>query len=130
MAKRSELREKIMTILYQLDMYEKNSIDLSKEDVIEENVEIESEFVNEIVSGVVEHEKEIDDLANKYLKNWTIDRIESLGRAILRMGIYEIKYTNTPDVVAVNEALELTKKYCDDSVRKIVNAVLDKIINE
>ena len=42
------------------------------------------------------------------------------------MGLYELKFTNTPEVVVINEAIELSKKYCDDAVRKIINAVLDK----
>jgi N utilization substance protein B len=43
------------------------------------------------------------------------------------MGIYELKYTDTPEIVVINEAIELAKKYCDDAVRKIINAVLDKV---
>ena len=46
------------------------------------------------------------------------------------MGIYEIKYMDTPDIVVINEAIELAKKYSDDNVKKMINAVLDKIINE
>ena len=48
----------------------------------------------------------------------------------LRMGLFEILYTDTPDVVVINEAIELAKKYSDDNVKKMINAVLDKIINE
>ena len=59
-----------------------------------------------------------------------INRLDSMGKEILRMGIYELKYTDTPDLVATNEAIELAKKYSDDSVRKMINAVLDKLINE
>lgn len=46
------------------------------------------------------------------------------------MSIYELKYTDTPDLVVINEAIELAKRYSDDSVRKMINAVLDKIVNE
>ena len=74
--------------------------------------------------------KEIDKIANQYVKDWTIDRIDKTGAAILRMGIYELKNTNTPPVVVINEAIELAKEYSDESVRKIINAVLDKIIKE
>ena len=128
--KRSELREKIMTILYQTEMYKKSNYDFDIDKVIKENIEINNDFVNDVVYGVSKHINEIDGLANKYLNNWTIDRIESIGACILRMSIYEIKYTNTPDIVAINEAIVLAKKYCDDKVKNIINAVLDKIINE
>ena len=130
MTKRSELREKIMTILYQIEMYKKNKFQFNVEDVIHENIEISNKFVNDIVLGVIEKENEIDSLANKYLKKWTIDRLDSVGAVILRMSIYEIKYTDTPDIVAINEALELAKKYSDEKVKNMINAVLDKIINE
>ena len=64
------------------------------------------------------------------MNDWTIDRIDKTGASILRMGIYELKYTDTPEIVVINEAIELAKKYSDDNVRKIINAVLDKLIRE
>ncbi len=128
--KRSELREKIMTILYQYEMYDKNNYEYNLEDVIKENLEISNDFVNDMVNGVLKNKTDLDNLANKYLNNWTIDRLDSLGAIILRMSLYEIEYTDTPKIVVINEALELAKKYSDENVRKMINAVLDKIINE
>jgi len=130
MSTRSELREKIMTILYQIDLYKRNNIEFDVDSTIKENVEIDNEFVKDIVYGVVTYMDTIDELANKYLSNWTIDRLDSEGKAILRMSIYELKYTDTPDLVVINESIELAKRYSDDSVRKMINAVLDKIVNE
>ena len=127
---RSELREKIMTILYQYEMYNKSKYDYNLEDVIKENIDISSEFVKDIVNGVLEKRNELDRIANKYLTDWTIDRLDNLGAIILRMGIYEIMYTDTPKIVVINEAIELAKKYSDDNVKKMINAVLDKLINE
>ena len=127
---RSELREKIMTILYQIDLYKTNKIDYDIDAVIKENCEIENEFVKDMVYGITTYTNELDEIANKYLQDWTINRLDSMGKEILRMGIYELKYTDTPDLVATNEAIELAKKYSDDSVRKMINAVLDKLINE
>lgn len=127
---RSELREKIMTILYQIEMYNKNKFEYKVEDIIKENINISSEFVNKLVNGVINNREEIEKKANKYLTDWTIDRLDSLGATILRMAIYEILYTDTPNVVAINEAIELAKKYSDENVRKMINAVLDKIVNE
>ncbi|NLL02368.1 MAG: transcription antitermination factor NusB [Mollicutes bacterium] len=127
---RSELREKIMTIVYQISLYKNNSLEYNIDNVIKENVEIENEFVKEMVFGVVTYYDELNTIANNYLQNWTIDRLDATGAAILRMAIYETKYTDTPSVVVINEAIELAKKYSDDSVRKMINAVLDRIINE
>ena len=127
---RTELRKKIMTILYQINVYQKNKVYYQLEDVMKENCEIENEFVKEIVYGVLTYQNEIDALANKYLKNWTIDRLGNTDQAILRMGIYELKYTETPPVVAINEAIELAKDYSDDDVRKMINAALDAIYHD
>lgn len=119
-----------MIILYQIDLYETLKTPYKIEQVIKENIEIENEFGKEIVYGVITHQKEIDEIANQYVKDWTIDRIDKTGAAILRMGIYELKYTDTPPVVVINEAIELAKKYSDEPVRKMINAVLDKMIKE
>ena len=127
---RSELREKIMTIIYQIDFYVKNKIEYDVNDVIKENLDIDNEFVKKMVHGVMDHLEEIDKIANEKLSDWTIDRLDAMGEAILRMAIYELKYEDTPDLVVINEAIELSKKYSDDNVRKMINAVLDKIVNE
>ena len=124
---RSELRKKIMTILYQMNVYDKNKISYNAEDVIKEVLEIDNEFVKDIVYGVITYKDELDSLANKYMNNWTIDRLGNTDIAILRMGIYELLYTNTPHIVSINEAVELAKNYSDDDVVKMINAVLDKI---
>lgn len=129
MANRSELREKAMTILYQITLYKKNNMVYDVEDVINENLDIDNEFVKDIVYGVVTYFDELTDLANKHLNNWSIDRLDLTGASILRMALYEIKYTETPNIVAINEAIELAKKYSDDAVRKMINAALDKVIN-
>ena len=124
---RTELRKKIMTILYQIFLYESNNIDYDVKDVIKESVPIENEFVNTIVNGVIEYKNDIDKIANKHLKDWTIDRFSKTEQAILRMGIYELVYTDTPEIVAINESVELAKEYSDEKVKNMINAVLDSI---
>ncbi len=124
---RSELRKLCMTILYQIEIYNKNHIKFDTDAVISEVSEIDNEFIKEIVYGVITYKDEIDQIANKYLDGWTIDRLGNTDSAILRMGIFELLYTDTPEVVAINEAIELAKIYSDDSVRKMINGVLDKV---
>ena len=130
METRSELRKKIMTILYQIAVFDKNKIEYNVDELIKENLEIENEFVKEIVYGTVTYKNELDNLANKYMKDWTIDRLGFTDIAILRMAIYELIYSNTPDIVVINEAIELAKAYSDDKVVKLINGVLDKIYHE
>ena len=106
MANRSELREKIMTIIYQITLYKNNKMNYNVDDVIKENIEIDNEFVKDMVYGIVTEFDSLTEIANTYLKNWTIDRLDLTGASILRMAIYEIKYMDTPKVVVINEAIE------------------------
>ena len=124
---RSELRKKIMTILYQMNVYDKNKINYSVNNIIKEVLEIDNEFVKDMVYGVITYKDKLDELANKYLNNWTIDRLGNTDIAILRMSIYELLYTDTPHIVSINEAIELAKDYSDEEVVKMINAVLDKV---
>ena len=127
---RSELREKAMIILYQIGICKDQKMDFDIEKIIKDNLDIDNEFVKDIVFGVTTYKDELDNIANKYMNNWTIERLDKTGAAILEIALYELKYTDTPEVVVINEAIELSKKYSDDSVRKIINAVLDKVIKE
>ncbi|MBQ4263585.1 MAG: transcription antitermination factor NusB [Bacilli bacterium] len=124
---RSEAREKIMIILYQIDFYIKEGIEYNVESVIKENLEIDNKFVRDIVYGVVDNCESIDGTINKYLEDWNLDRLGKTDKAILRIGTFEMLHYNTPNIVAINEAIELAKKYSDDKVVKLINATLDKI---
>ena len=124
---RTEAREKIMVILYQIDFYKKENIEYNLEDVFHENLEMDNKYVKDIVNGVLENQDKIDETINKYLDNWDLDRLGKTDRAILRLSTYEMMYYDTPKVVVINEAVELAKKYSDDKVVKLINAVLDKI---
>ncbi len=130
MKNRNELREIIMKVLYQVSILEETELDYDINDLIKEQLEIENEFVNECVSGVLKNKKDIVVLANKYLNDWTIDRLNKVDQAILELGIYELMYTETPSIVSINEAIELSKKYSEEAVTKMINGVLDKIYHE
>ena len=124
---RTEAREKIMVILYQIDFYKKENIEYNLEDVFHENLEMDNKYVKDIVNGVLENQDKIDETISKYLDNWDLDRLGNTDRAILRLSTYEMMYYDTPKVVVINEAVELAKKYSDDKVVKLINAVLDKV---
>ena len=124
---RHELRYKAMTILYQTFLYDNNNIDYSINNIIEEQMNENNEFVGKLVNGVITNRNEIDELANKYLEDWDISRLGYTDGAIIRMGIYEIMWTDTPDVTCIDEAVELAKEYSDDKVCKMINGVLDKV---
>lgn len=130
MKKRSELREVIMKVIYQISILEDTNLEYNVKDLIKEQLEVQNDFVNDSVFGVIEHKKEIRKLANKYLNDWTMERLNKVAQAILSLGIYELVYTDIPSVVAINEAIELSKIYSDEAVTKMINGVLDKIYHE
>ena len=130
MKNRSELREIIMKVIYQTYILENTKNEYNINDLIKEQIEVENEFVNSCVEGIINNQNEINKLANKYMNNWTIDRLNKVDKAILSLAIYELMYTDTPSVVAINEAIELSKKYSEEAVTKMLNGILDKIYHE
>lgn len=115
--KRTEQREEAVIKLYQLKV--KSEIEESS-----------SEYTNILIDGVKKNQKDIDLLINKYLSNWTLDRLSLVDQAILEVATYEIIYTDIDIKIAINEAVELAKKYSDDKVKSMINACLDKIAKE
>ena len=124
---RHELRYKTMTVLYQTFLYDSNNIEYNIDSIINEQLEESNEFVLSLVNGVLSKREEIDKLANMYLEDWDISRLGFTDQAIIRMGIYEIMWTDTPDVTCIDEAVELAKEYSDEKVCKMINGVLDKV---
>lgn len=88
-------------------------------------------YVNDVVGGVVIHEHEIDELIQKYSIGWNLKRISRIARAILRVAVFEILYyEDVPKSVAINEAVELTKRYDTQETAAFVNGILGSIVRE
>lgn len=124
--KRHTAREKAFQLLFQMDV---NDMD-PNEALREQNdaTEIDS-FLAGLVLGVVEHKETVDEFISNHLENWTIQRIASVEKTILRIATYEITYLeDVPTNVSINEAVELANKYGDEKSGKFVNGVLSKII--
>ena len=130
MKNRSELREIIMKVIYQTYILDKTKNNYDVDDLIKEQLEVENDYVRDCINGIIKNQKEINKLANKHMNNWTIDRLNKVDQAIISLGIYELIYTDTPSIVAINEAIELSKKYTEEAVTKMINGVLDKIYHE
>ena len=128
MKSRSIIRDEIVKTLYQVYIYKKEKMTYDIDDIIKENSFDIS--IKDHILFILKKEKDYENIANSYLNNWTVDRLSLVDKAIINLAIYEILDSQTPDIVAINEAIELSKKYSDDSVRKMINAVLDKVIKE
>ena len=124
---RSELREIASKVLYEIYILDNAKVEYDINSLIKEELEISNDFVNTLVNGVRDNQKKINELANKYLIDWEIDRLSKIDKAILSIGVYELIYTKTPSIVSINEAVELSHKYSDEKVTKMINACLDSI---
>ncbi len=131
---RTAMRESAFKLIYSLEIQKqdtlKEQIDLYFES---ENIENKDarEYIEDAVSGIEEHKKEILGFIEKNLKSdWKIDRISKIDLSILKLAIYEIQYKDIPFKVVINEAVELAKKYGEDSSKNFVNGILASIVNK
>ncbi len=128
--KRKRSREIAMELLFSMEI-SKNSYEETIECFVEDYEmdlkTIDLEYIKEVMKSVVDHKEEIDEIIKNSLINWTIERVSKVNLIIVRLAIAEMLYINdVPEVVAINEAIELTKKYSDDKSVSFVNGALDK----
>lgn len=124
-------REKSMEILFSITLTKDSARDAVENFVenYEGNIkEIDLEYLRKIVYGVEEKKEEIDKAIEEYLHNWKMSRISKVNLSILRLATYELLFDDEiPKSVAINEALEITRKYSDQKSISFINGVLDKI---
>jgi N utilization substance protein B len=88
------------------------------------------EFARDLVAGVRRHREQLDRLLEQTAANWSLERMAVTDRNVLRLGAYEILYSDTPDRVAVNEAVELAKRFGTAQSSQFVNGILDRLMKE
>ena len=131
--KRSAAREEAFKLLYSLEI-QKENLDEQLE-MYFENAEItENEmkvYITDVVKGIENNLSSIEQKISENLKKeWKIERISKINLVLLKLAIYEILYTETPYKVAINEAIEIAKKYGDDNSPNFVNGILASIVKE
>lgn len=131
---RTTMRESAFKLIYSLEVQKqdnlKEQIDLYFQS---QNIEDKSarEYIEDAVLGIENHKEEILGLIEKNLKSdWKIDRISKIDLSILKLAIYEIQYKDIPFKVVINEAVELAKKFGEDSSKNFVNGILASIVNK
>lgn len=92
--------------------------------------EIDKEFISKELKGIVSNFSNIDDYIKKYAVGWTVDRMSKVDLAILRLAVFEIVFSEIPNKVAVNEAVELAKEYSSEKAPAFINGILGKIVSE
>ena len=130
---RSEAREAVFTQVFQFAT-QRDNMDEAREILLEEIPECEQNlgYITEVTDGILEHEQEMIDIVNAHLKKgWTFKRLSKSARTIFKIAVYEMKYCDdVPPKVAINEAVELAKKYCDEQEPRFINGVLGAILRE
>lgn len=128
---RSEAREAVFTQVFQFATQRENMEEI-RQILLEEIPECEQNigYITEVTNGILEHEEEIIDIINKHLKEgWNFKRLSKTTRTILKVAIYEMKYCDdVPAKVAINEAVELAKKYCDEREPGFINGLLGSVL--
>lgn len=131
--KRTQTRELAFRLIYssevQKEMEEEQVTLFLEENAIKQQEEVD--YINTIFQGIKENKLEITALISTNLKEkWTMDRISKIDLAILEVAIFELIYSKLPYKVAINEAVELAKKYGDDSSKSFVNGILASIVKK
>ena len=128
---RSEARDAAFTQVFQMDQHE-GSMDVIMDELLKARPECEDNlgYIQSVIDGVKEHGSEIDAIITKNLRQgWSFARISKVSRTVLRIAIFEMKYLDdVPPRVAVNEAVELAKRYGDENDPTFVNGLLASVI--
>ena len=132
MARRSRAREVALQALYAVDLNPeqlKSQTDEFLASRLHDNVELIG-FSSQLLVGVRRNQQQLDSELAARTQNWSLDRMAATDRNILRLAAFEILYTDTPGRVAINEALELAKRYGSSQSPQFVNGVLDRVLHD
>jgi transcription antitermination protein NusB len=130
MSRRSRAREVALQILFEDDVNPRTTVQETKQFLAGrlKSPELE-EFCMSLILGVRRNQQELDDLLTKTADNWSLTRMAATDRNVMRLGAYEILYTDTPDRAAINEAVELAKRFGSAQSAQFVNGILDKFLH-
>ena len=131
---RSRIREEAFKLIYSLEIQKKENIEEQLELYLEDNNLSDEDavsYIKDAVFGIEKNKEEIEEEISKNLKSdWKLERISKIDLSILKLAIYEIKYKELPFKVVINEAVELAKKYGEDTSQKFVNGILASVVKE
>ncbi len=132
MSKRSRAREVVLQVLYEDDMNPDRSMTASDQ-FLRQRLNKDEElvaFAANLLAGVRRNRGELDTMLTERAQNWSLARMAVTDRNVLRLGAYEIVYADTPDRVAINEAVELAKRFGAKQSAQFVNGILDRFLKE
>jgi len=132
MSRRRRARAIVLQVLYQDDLNPTQPAEIKTRFVnarLNEDTKLIA-FANELIQGVTQYREQIDEKLASIAANWRLGRMAATDRNVLRLGAYEILFGETPDRVAINEAIELARRYGTDQSSQFVNGVLDRLMKQ
>jgi len=131
MATITHAREAVVQTLYALEQGNDKAVKQFNELLKEKKIKNKkAEFAKNLLKGVLEHKDEIDKIIKEHLIDWDFDRLDKIDKQILRVGIYELKYTDTPFQIIIDEAVKLAKNFSEDKAKSFINGILDRVAKE
>ncbi len=130
MGRRSQAREAVLKALYQDDVNRGEDDQMLATKLWEELNEdlVIAAFARDLLTGIRENRVELDRRLTELAQNWTLERMAVTDRNVMRLGAYEIIFTDTPHQIVINEAVELAKNYGDKNSGSYVNGILDRLV--
>jgi N utilization substance protein B len=131
MATITHARESVVQTLYALDAGNEDAIKQFDELLKDRKIKgPKAEFAKKLLNGILEHKDEIDEIIKNHLIDWSFDRLDQIDKQILRLGVYEIKYTDTPFQIVIDEAVKIAKNFSEDKAKSFINGILDRVAKE
>ncbi len=131
MATITHAREAVIQTLYALEQGNEDAVKQFHELLKERKIKgSKAEFAKKLLNGVLEHKNEIDEIIKEHLIDWSFDRLDKVDKQILRLGIYELKYTDTPFQIVIDEAVKIAKNFSEDKAKSFINGILDRVAKE
>ena len=131
---RTEMRENAFKLIYSLEIQKVENVQDQMNLYFESNNITDEEakkYIANAVNGIEEHQEEIlKNIETNLKEEWKLSRISKMDLTILKLAIYEIKFTDVPYKVSINEAVELAKKYGEDKSKNFVNGILASVVKE
>lgn len=131
---RTAIREQTFKLIYSLEIQKQENLEEAIELYEESNQIVDQKAKSYIIDAIFGIQKNKDEIIHQIEKNlksdWKLERISKVDLAILKLAIYELKYTDIPFKVAINEAVELAKKYGEESSKNFVNGILASVVKE
>ena len=128
MSARSKARKRAVDLLYESDVRGTDPVTTVAERIALADPPVNT-YTIELIEGITEHRRRIDDILGEYAEGWTVERMPDVDRAILRLGLFELLWRDdVPDAVAIDEAVELAKSLSTDESPRFINGILGRVV--